>query len=148
VENVKEKKAYFMLRALAFLAIVACLFTGLLYVGLRHYADVGTWLSSDDREAFSYDGAPYKLVAPLEELEMSDDKDDGDFEVGELLGEILPAEGRDRFDTTPSCLLYTLEDEDELVVVRYDDGTRMVYKVVAEQEGSETEPDSDKDTTA
>ena len=79
---------------------------------------------------------------------MSDDKDDEDYEIRELLGEILPAEGRDRFDATPSCLLYTLEDEDELVVVRYDDGTRMVYKVVAEQEGSETEPDSDKDTTA
>jgi hypothetical protein len=133
VENVKGKKAYFVLRALAFLAIVACLFTGLLYVGLRHYADVGTWLSADDRERFSYDGSIYKLIAPLEELEMSDDKDDGDYEIGELLGEILPAEGRDRFDATPSCRLYTLEDQEDCLVVRYEDGSKMLYRLVTEQ---------------
>ena len=141
MKDTKERKAHFVLRALAFLIIAACLFTVLLFVGLRHYANVGTWLSTEDREAFEYDGATYKFIAPLEELEMSDDKDDEDYELDELLGEILPAEGRDRFDTTPSCLLYTLEDEDELVVVRYDDGTKMVYKIVAEQktEGVETE---------
>ena len=141
MENTKERKAHFVLRALAFLVIAACLFAILLYVGLRHYKDVGTWLSSEDREMLEYDGATYKLVAPLEELEMTDNKDDGDYKIEELLGEILPAEGRDRFDTTPSCLLYTLEDEDELLLVRYDDGTKMVYKVVAEQITESVETD-------
>ena len=148
MENVKEKKARFVLRALAFLVIVACLFAPLLYVGLRHYANVATWSSPDSRETFSYNGTTYRLVSTLEEAEMSDDKDDEDYEIRELLGEILPAEGRDRFDITPSCRLYTLEDQEDCLVVRYENGSKMLYRIVTEQEGSETQPDSEKDTAA
>ena len=159
--NTKQKRAFFLLRAVLAFILLFALIAGLYIWGYRSWSPVAEWADEEGgHNALTYDGKTYELVGvmgkgkltaksyPIDEV-LGKVKDDGstmatetetfpaDTEEGETL-KVIPPDGDPTLPAEHTYILYSVKDKEDYLIVLEQDGEYYLYKLEAEETSAET----------
>ncbi len=158
----KQKRAFFLLRAVAAFVLLFALIVGLYLWGYRSWSSEAEWADEEGgHEALVYDGETYALVGKLGKGDLTAknypiDKvlgkvmDDGstmatetetlpaETEEGETL-KVIPPDGDPTLPSEHTYILYSVENKRDYLLVLEQDGEYYLYKLVDEDTTAETE---------
>ena len=157
----KPKRAFFLLRAVGAFALLLGLLALLYLWGYHSYPTVAEWEAESNHEALIYEDETYVLVGvigkkglnlkkyPIDKV-LGKIKDDGsimmpetvtlppDTEEGETL-KITPPDGDPTLPHEHTYILYSVEDQEDYLLVLEKDGEYYLYQKVSETETVEAE---------
>lgn len=158
----KQKPAFFVLRAVIAFVLLFALIAGLYLVGFRSWQDVAEWGEDSNHTVLIYEDEVYTLVGVLGKKGLTEKKypidrvlgevrDDGsvmtteevtlpaETEEGETL-KVTPPDGTPTLPHEHTYILYSVEDQEDYLLVLEKDGKYYLYQRTEETEAeAETE---------
>ena len=156
MENTKQKPAFFLLRAVIAFILLFALIAGLYLVGFRSWRDVAEWGEDSNHTVLIYNGETYTLVGvlgkkgltakkyPIDRV-LGEVRDDGsamtteevtfpeETEEGETL-KVTPPDGTPTLPHEHTYILYSVEDQEDYLLVLEQDGNYYLYQRTVETE--------------
>ena len=157
----KQKKAFFTLRAIIAFVLLMALIVGLYLVGFRSWREVAKWGENSNHEVLIYEEETYVLVGqlgkkglnlkkyPIDKV-LGQIRDDGsvmtteeitfpeETEEGETL-KVTPPDGTPTLPHEHTYILYSVQDQEDYLLVLEKNGEYYLYQKASETETVEEE---------
>lgn len=127
--QVKQPRAYLLLRALCAFAVCVLIGTGIYFFSLHHHANVADWSTEGSREALVYDNTTYYLKGKLGDTGLPEKT----YETEELKGEVKPEK---LLDPSQPLLVWTVKGTEKSILV-IDGDHRYVYALESQTTSQE-----------
>ena len=157
----KQKPAFFILRAVVAFVLLFALIAGLYLVGFRSWREVAEWGENSDHTALIYKEETYLLTGQIGKKGLTLKKypidkvlgqiwDDGsvmtteevtfpeETEEGETL-KVTPPDGTPTLPHEHTYILYSVQDQEDYLLVLEKNGEYYLYQKASETETVETE---------
>ena len=157
----KQKKAYFIPRAILAFALLMALIVGLYHLGFRSWREVARWGEDSNHEILIYEEETYVLVGQLGKKGLNLNKypihkvlgqveKDGtlmttaeetlpaDTEEGETV-KVTPPDGTPTVHHEHTYIVYSVKDQEDYLLVLEDNGEYYLYQKASETETVEEE---------
>lgn len=161
VKQPKQKPAFFLLRAIVAFILLFALIVGIYLVGFRSWREVAVWGEGSNHEVILYEDETYELEGIIGKKGLTLKKypihkvlgcveDDGtvmtteeptlpaDTEEGETV-KVTPPDGTPTIPTEHTYILYSVQDQEDYLLVLGEDGQHYLYRKVIETEAEESE---------
>ncbi|MBQ9161787.1 MAG: hypothetical protein IJX74_00785 [Clostridia bacterium] len=115
------KKPWIILRALVIFSVFAILLVAVQYLSYHHYSDVAEWKTAGSREALIYNGEEYLLSGEYATGKLPSSK----YKLQKTEGELKIEGIWESFKGV--ILVSSIENNEDLIVVTYENGDRYVY---------------------
>ena len=157
----KQKKAYFIPRAIIAFALLMALIVGLYHLGFRSWREVAQWGEDSNHEILIYEEETYVLIGqigkkglnlkkyPIHKVLGQVEKDGtlmttaeetlpADTEEGETV-KVTPPDGTPTVHHEHTYIVYSVKDQEDYLLVLEDNGEYYLYQKASETETVETE---------
>ena len=157
----KQKKAYFIPRAIIAFALLMALIVGLYHLGFRSWREVAQWGEDSNHEILIYEEETYVLVGqlgkkglnlkkyPIHKVLGQVEKDGtlmttaeetlpADTEEGETV-KVTPPDGTPTVPHEHTYIVYSVKDQEDYLLVLEDNGEYYLYQKASETETVEEE---------
>ena len=157
----KQKKAYFIPRAIIAFALLMALIVGLYHLGFRSWREVARWGEDSNHEILIYEEETYVLIGQIGKKGLNLKKypihkvlgqveQDGtlmttaeetlpaDTEEGETV-KVTPPDGTPTVHHEHTYIVYSVKDQEDYLLVLEDNGEYYLYQKASETETVEEE---------